>query len=751
MTSSSSTVIHLDIVATHDGGRRIVIVQEDGTLTTSSADLKQVSSSQLGGGLTQDNTTILAACCLSPPEAAHSILKSREDVGGLREDSIAVAAFGIESVGSTKRPFYSAWSLQLEASQSLGSLSPRPLFKHDLPGPGLTAAELMQGASVVFGPRASSLLIKSSQGFVRFNLVGTVPTRLPSPESHTTTSFDVLPLNPAYVFLASHTSLQILDVKYGAPQVTLDVTSSKKRKHPGSADVPVAAIQLLAYFSQAQRLVLRIGFNLVAVDASLGKGTSTKQSRTSRLADNIGRGVAPMASGTDKNPLFLKIAEASTQPDTTWSEQTRDLEGMMNQNKIAEFEDSVLRILLADKPSKKQAPIAPAYHDTIVDYLLSKMFSADNQAKPAPSSSPTILRLNLIAPRLVEWLSSAGMLCIWRLKKGLGSQVERHLLDLLQPGDISRALYNADPSSELLLTHIIHNSDHAVEAQIATLKFLIGLAKANSEPPSSELSDPMRAEGPDEIQIDSTSLSPALAQSIVLLMNRLGMLDQNVLSNSLRQSLSLAEITTSIQFLRQQLFQAGHASWLLPYSTNSQKGLTRETGANASSGRKAYLVSFGSIVKMLSACLDTIGPFQLLNSSGPDQMVETIVPELLSEVELSAQYIEDSAELQGILRETIRYADSKELKTSKSFEPKKGPERRGRPVGEILTVYSDQSRDEASGSLAGMLPLSLRDEDVVDPLKVRKGGGRVTERSKRELLMLERRQKGSYSFEKLVL
>ena len=132
-------------------------------------------------------------------------------------------------------------------------------------------------------------------------------------------------------------------------------------------------------------------------------------------------------------------------------------------------------------------------------------------------------------------------------------------------------------------------------------------------------------------------------------------------------------------------------------------------------------------------------------------MVETIVPELLSEVELSAQYIEDSAELQGILRETIRYSDSKELKTSKTFESKKGPERRGRPVGEILTVYSDQSRDEASGSLAGMLPLSLRDEDVVDPLKVRKGGKQVTERSKRELLMLELRRKGSYSFERLVL
>ena len=129
---------------------------------------------------------------------------------------------------------------------------------------------------------------------------------------------------------------------------------------------------------------------------------------------------------------------------------------MMNKNKIAEFEDSVLRILLADKPSKKQPPIAPAHHDTIVDYLVSEMFSADNKAKPAPSSSATLLRLNLITPRLVEWLSSAGMLCIWRLKKGLGSHVERHVLDLLQPGDISRALYNADPSSDLLLNHIKH-------------------------------------------------------------------------------------------------------------------------------------------------------------------------------------------------------------------------------------------------------------------------------------------------------
>ena len=759
LQNSTSKVIYLDLV-TSENGFMIAAVQEDGTVTSTSSDLKHVSLSKIEAKSDSARAVLLTAYPLSLQEALKSVLKNRGDIAkDLPEDSLIIPAFGIEEIDRGCRPFYAVWSLRPGSSQSIGSPNVAPaqlLFEHDLSNPDLTGLKNIQPSNVHFGPRASTLDIKTSRSLVRYKLGGTVPSRLSRSQTDAAGASDMLQLSSIYTLIATPTSLQILDAKYGVTQATLDLKSSKKRKQPGS-NVPTGVIELLTHFSQAHRVLARIGTTLVAIDVRLGEQSG--QTRTSRLANNVGLGRLA-ATNSDLNPLSLSFAETPNALNEEWSEQKEKLDRMVAKKDATGFENTIFSQL----PTKanKRSRRALGVFDTIVDYAIIKMFSISSQTENDRSAPGRVLRLDFVAPRLIEWLSSAGLLCFWRLKKAFGSQYDQHGVGALESGAISRALCDADKSLSLLLTHIKHNSSPDVQEQIDTLKLLMSLAQATSESKIEETSQPQNQStalvptadqtgGLDEVPMDSESLPPALIEAIVLLMNRLGALDQTVLSTRFRRSLSPEEITTSIQLLRQQLFQGGHASWVANSVAVARGGPPDANEGETTQENTTSMVSFESIVKMLSACLDTIGPLELLDSGGQGPMVEGIIPDLLSEVELSAQYIEDSAELQGILRETLRFSYSQDLQLRQKTAATKEPRKAGRSIGEIVTVYSEHPDDEATDNTIGMLPLSLRDDGVVDPVRVRKGGGQVSERSKREMLMLEGRQKGSYSFERLIL
>ena len=769
LPNSTSTITHLDVLVT-EKQKTLIAVQDDGTVTIASSDLKQISTSRLerssdaGAPL-----TLLAACCLPLHEASKSVLRSRGDITkGLPEDTIVVLDLSMQDDPTTQRPIYSVWCLQPEYGPTITSSSTNStqlLFRHDLWSWDLSPIRKTQETRVTFGTRASTLDIKTHKDYVRYQLGGTVPTRLLATQLDVTGAFDMVALDSSHILLAHATSLYVLDGRYGVAQATLDVKSTKKRKQPG-ADAPKGAIELITYFSQAQRVLAQIGTNLVAFDMRFSREPSGKQSRTSKLVRNVGQG-RRVPSEYSLTHAAMCFTEPPTHLEPTWSEQKAKLEKVFLEKDATTLENTILR-QLAPKSKKDrqqdhdggQGPKFPRLFDATVDYVLTKIFTILTREQPdSSSSSSTILRVELVAPRLVEWLSSAGFLCIWSLRKAFGSQHERRILNSLSSRDLAQALYEADTSSNLLLVHIKHISNLPVEEQVGALKFLINLAKTNSEQNDSskgKSSALVPANGildhAEKLQIHSTTLSPALMQTIVLLMNQLGVLDQSVLSTHLREALSSEEITTSIQFLRQQLFRGGHASWLASNApaTDGEPSAAACTGEPAG-GVDARLVSFECILTMLSACLNTIGPLQLLNAGKKDQIIESIIPELLSEVELSAHYIEESAELQGILRETLRYSQSRERKLRKTAGSMPGSGEKSHTIGEIVTVYSGHSEDEATSSLAGMLPLSLRDEYTVDAVRVRKGGGQLSERSKREMLALEGRQKGAYSFERLIL
>ena len=158
-------------------------------------------------------------------------------------------------------------------------------------------------------------------------------------------------------------------------------------------------------------------------------------------------------------------------------------------------------------------------------------------------------------------------------------------------------------------------------------------------------------------------------------------------------------------------------------------------------------------MKILSGCVDAIGPLGFFGSLDNEDFIGNIIPELAAEITNTKQSLEDVAELQSILREALRYQESVQRKQAAGGRLRPydmGNSSQQRP-GAIMTIYSEAVEGEEGLQPDSALPLSLRVEHIVNPVKVRKGGGQVKQRSVWQKKMLERRNKGQYSFERLVL
>ena len=129
----------------------------------------------------------------------------------------------------------------------------------------------------------------------------------------------------------------------------------------------------------------------------------------------------------------------------------------------------------------------------------------------------------------------------------------------------------------------------------------------------------------------------------------------------------------------------------------------------------------------------------------------SIVPDLLSEISLATEAIEEAVDLQGLLREALRYSSTTEASTSlESQAPQAKAIEQPRP-GDIVTLYTEpDARDVYDGDFVS-LPLSLRAKTEVGFVRNRKGGSQHRERSQREMKMLRDRERASYSFERLIL
>ncbi|ETN41898.1 uncharacterized protein HMPREF1541_03837 [Cyphellophora europaea CBS 101466] len=734
LVTSASPVIHLE-PSRSDTSVTITVLQADGTVTIVSGDLQSVASSKIA--LKEGAPIhITAASLLTAANARKFVLKARPDISSIvgNDSQVLLVATQSQQRGMQRRALtYAAWSLDLASRRPSHQLEISPLFEHDLshltPALANTDVEITSSS---FGVRNMCLDFRISRGLYRIDLHGATPRPLPPVSEVLSGSLDLITVSPSHVLAAYAGRMRILDVNYS----TVRLEYNRKRKREGRG--PATQFHFISYFSQINRVLARDGSRLLAIDLTPITGHDGKQLATSTLSDNLGRGLA-VQSQVNTNVRLVGQAIGTGGPVTqplspVWKTK---LSTMLDDNNVDGFESIVISHFGSEGESSSNVNLS----DELVDFVISSMFNA--QTVSEDQGRQIRLQLNISASSLLKALNERGYLRPSSLRRALRLGREQ-MASHLRPDGVARALQDADPSLNLLLDFSSSNGSPDVSEHCRLLKYLIQQALTDgnvSQPPrlmAAEASEQTAMEVLSDVENLKGKQDPAMLEHcLVAVLDRFGRFSLTSISTSIRSVLSSEEVFGVVQILRQQMFRSGHTGSLLASEPEENLSLHRR-------------VSLESAVKILSACVDAIGPLDLVSDKAEDDFIERIFPDLLSEISLATQYIEESADLQGLLRETLRHAEAQEPTVHSNDANRAKGLQTGRP-GQIVTIYEQRTEDDAISDLPGALPLSLRADGAFEAIKVRRGGGQVTQRSERETLMLENRQKGPYTFERLFL
>lgn len=733
LSASTAPVVEVDI-SENSSSASTTVLQSDGTISIVQPDLSPIAVSKLVLKETP-HINILGASILDLHTARKTVLKARPDVLGALSDAsrIVVAVSGFLDEQARRRSVsYAAWAIEPIFGSLVSRLEVSQLFEYSLS----QLVPLISNVDVdilttAFGPRYAFVDLKTSKGLLRFDLQTVAPRPTIAPADVVSGMASYTPVSPAHVLAAFPGRLRILDVNYSTVQTSFDQKTKRKRNSQGLS----TPTQLICYFSHISRALARDGLRLVAIDLTMASSLQNGAAITSTLADNINRGVNLRSRVATHLAVTEQNMGGSMRQQHLSAETRQTLTAMLERDEIDSFETLIQRHFF-----ETNERLATAAADEVIDFVLSSLFGVQGPAED--QTFETRLRLNVVAPKVLLALCTRGLLSPSNLKRALRlgkDQSAGHL----RYDDIAKALQNADSSLALLAGYVEKVTIPDVHAQTLLLKFLVQqvliLGNEAQQPRllTAESSEEMTLEA---FAADAHSQAPELLvldRCLIAVMERYASFDVSTTSSSIRSTLSSDEIFGVVQLLRQQMFRGGHTGSALTV-TDDLLALSRDR------------VSLKSAVNILSACLDATGPLELVGGEDEDKLIEKIIPDLLSEISLATQYIEESADLQGILRETLRYAEFQQPQV-RSKTPSNSTGNKPGQVGEITTLYAQRTEDEDINGLPGALPLSLRADEAIKLTKVRRGGGQMKQRSEREMLILENRRKGPYTFERLVL
>jgi hypothetical protein len=569
---------------------------------------------------------------------------------------------------------------------------------------------------------------------------------------------EILAISPAFAVCSHDETLQLYDLKYQSVQAQKDTKQSNlKRKRDMRPNEGVGPIELVAYYPQSARIIGRRRHQLVAIDIT-ARGPGRLLETGNSLLHNIGRAING-ANLTVKHPQKHLLLEhnkptAVTRSSVNWESVRHRLDQLTLAGDVAGFETMVADEIWKTHSVDELPETGTTVPDFKVNYVLSKIFQpvvGSNADDNERSATQKHVKIQFYSPKLISWISSQGLLSSRGVERALQSTAS-DAAPRLGAHAIAQALIDADPSCDLLVSCIENGFSPYVEEQAAVVQLLIQRALDSlSETPVAEAES--RANGtmdidlvPDTAETHVQTLTATSTENpwlpmqgaLIAALDRFGTAASSTISSNLRGLLSQREVLALIQFLRQQLFKAGH---------------TRSLQSLPMTEEETRTVRFDAMIKLLSACVDAMGPLGFFAALDNKDFVDTLIPELVTEVTNAKQSLDDVAELRGILREALRYqesvqrqrvagADSRAQAASNALQQRPGA---------IVTVYSEAFEGGENLHSGSVLPLSLKAQDVVTAAKIRKGGGQVKQRSVRQKRMLERRNKGEYSFERLVL
>ncbi|KAI5286280.1 hypothetical protein KEM54_006910 [Ascosphaera aggregata] len=603
-----------------------------------------------------------------------------------------------------------------------------------------------------------------------------------------------LRISPQSLMAARDSSISIYNTRYQSVQAHLSL------KHvldivPTTAKTADFNVEFVTYFAKLGLAVAVSGVTLLAFDLTPIQGkygaVSRKHTRDGLLIHAIGRGI-PAA----KSPLALPseptnaVDALKTDDVEQWNQIKDQLQVCVDSKDTTKFDDIVgqeLPKLLVDSGNRqfqrkaKHMPSTTKFFDTDnVFFLLSKIFTL----KRVRDSTDHELHISFLPAKTIHWLVNATYLTSSNVKLALRQAHGLEALPHLKPGAMIQAIIDAKPSLRLL-NQVLRGPVHLDPDELVyTVQACLELARKHaSTQVDGGVSNASSGTLPDEstsisepstskalVANPQTTNSEALLTNAVAILNlsliRLELLPQSTVTSSIRANLSNSDTLSIIHHLRHALATGGHTSRLM------------ETGSAATTLAKVPILSLGTIVSSLTACIDAIGPNGWISAAAFADSADSeasLIADIKTEVSAALAGVEEAAYLKGILREFIRYSETmhagpKKLETDAAgtapFDDAKtvvGParsklkvKRRERNNGAEVVVY--ETPDYTAGLLgpedSQLLPLSLRKQDAtqaVSKTKTHRGTGEVTKRSTREMGYLRRKAVGKYSFERIIV
>jgi hypothetical protein len=781
----------------------VVVVHQDGTIRRIAGDLSAQRWSMKildASNVAASNLVVRAAYWMSEEHAKNSFLKNRPDLhlgrDGRGSSLLAlIAKRTMASEDGTQDMIYGIWSVEEQhlSNAFSGSIFQgiTPLVLHTLPETKRWRNH--DTSQYSFNSINGALSVSFSHGIITYDLSTYAPKVSSNLFLDTTATSYPMRLTSSLVVGSTSSAVNLHDGRFQSIQSTVDLEQIwSKRSRTKRAKANQNSIRFIAYFAKIKRLVAFRGHALIAFDITNNdtQGTSRALPGDGMLIDAVGRG---MRSGS---PHPVEISAAAYQEIGTpfkpyhhdkasWVSQRHRLDELAERCDIPAFDDLMAKELCNSSDGELfdygalQLPRYPLYVDQAkINYLISKIFEPFSDVDDGIGESANFgnnLKLGLQTDRLIHWLVLANQLTDRHVERAL-QRTKSSRAFALRPGAVVFALTRDQPSCEIIIDYLKHSQYLPLSDIIQAAKLLVGDVVANAsrvlDPTllrdgnadqiipfyddvnptgqgedardTQRLTFPMKRRSGDTLAHGSSSVA------LLIALERLGSHSHQDITAELHSQLSQSEILSIIQILRQQLFYGGHTSYLptTPTSTRSSPklGSTHTGGAS---------MNLDTILKLLSSCLDATGPVAFLARSKTDNFLEQLIPDLKSEISFAFEGMQETNHLQGLLREVLRYANSARM--SNNGHIKHSPSTHSLPEGQekrgtIVTLYTEPKVDQGDVEGQGrFLPLSLRADNVISTTKVRKGGGQVSKRSRRDIRKLQERNVGNYAFERLVL
>lgn len=738
-TTTSATTIHelrnpkshvIGIDPVNISRRLIIVVQEDGSVTSIRTEDKtdrHDHKMELDSGAIKLQTVQ----AMSLEEARTSVLKGRPDISAtLTNDYTIVAASyvaGQESATPASVLNLGIWALAPSTgAASANQVSSTPILTYDL--------RTNTKCRVRFRSANTKLEIITLTSVSTFDLTAVTPQKI-SDRKHFTSdqTSDIELSHDVYLSYGSGT-LNLYNSKFNSLLATKHISNiplKRKRDRPGST-----RLSFIAYFSQLRRILAYNGSQVLAVDVHVTDSVRDPFRKSSLLVGNLLRGKPDQTRTATQPPV-------DTNNDQHWLNTAQELDVLANSQEVSRFEQK-----LKDSLGVRSWEDLKKLETSQIKFLLSRIFTLESE----DDARDMKLKLKFLPAQLLKWCIKCGFLDDYQVATALETRNPD-----LAPGAIPNCLQQADEELSLLQEYIKNARYIEPSALTWTIKSLIDRVLRTPESDAAQhisLTSVVEVDEPDIPQDPIRGSVNAQVQSIhstsclIYALKRLALTGSVTVSDQVRMVLEQKEVLTLIQFLRQQLFLGGYTR--LAEVRNYPSPPPSQVGADDALGDEKPQMTLENIVALLNGCIDSLGVVGILGSNEDQAFIERMVPELYSEIESATAAVEDSTFLQGILRETLRYAESVERQP---FEVRSKVERtndiRGRK-GKVVTLYTENDTTETGAQLPTALPLSLKAEEDLSQRKIRKGG-QVQSRSAREMGMLKDRLKAPYSFERLVL